>query len=207
MEILAALFLFAVMTIGISSTMRETTILTRKVSSREATASSAIIATDRLQKDIQMTFNEPPISIFKLLEGGVGSEVTFSFLDTPIKTLFERRTAGLIMANYHLEKVDDGSYKLLRSEVPYYNYEKLRDAPSQIIAEGVLKFRIEAYDHRNDRWLKDWDNKGPNTNGYFPKAVRLLIETVDTSLPKDEWQKKSLTITTDFLILNEIETR
>jgi type II secretory pathway pseudopilin PulG len=210
LEILAALFLFAIMTMGIASTMRETTSLTRKVKSREATTMSAVVAVDRLQKDLQMAYNEPfqgSPSFFKSTEATIGPELSFSFMDTPVKTLFQRRTAGEMIAFYRMEKAEDGSYKLLRSEVPYYAVDKLKEAPTLTLAEGVLSFKVEFYDSRNDRWAKEWDTKGPVTNGYFPKAARVSVETVDTSIPSSEWKNKSLKIETDFLILNEANTK
>lgn len=210
LEILAAIFLFAVMTLGISSTMKETNSLARKIRSRESKTMSAVIALDRFQKDTQMAFNDRlqnTKTYFKMIEGSLGSELTFTYLDTPVKTLFQRRTPGVMIASYKLEKEENGTYKLLRTEAPYYSKDKLNEAPSQTLASGVLSFKCETYDHRNDRWLKAWDTAGLATNGYFPKAVRVRIETIDPDLPKAEWKEKSMILETDTMVLNELETR
>lgn len=210
LEILASLFIFAVMTIGIASTMKQTTSLARRVKSREAKTMSAMIALDRLQRELQMAYHENlqrTATLFKLTDGSSGAELTFSLLDSPINPLIERRSPGVIIVDYRLEKEEKGTFKLLRKEVPYYEKDKLNEATPQVLASGLLQFKLEAYDYRNDRWVKDWDDKGPSTGGYFPKAVRVILEAVDTDLPSEQWKDKSFKVETELMVLNELETR
>lgn len=210
LEIVASIFLFSIMTLAIASTMRETGRLTSRVKTREAKTLSIMIALDRLQRDLQMAYlsrNRMDPSGFKLTDGNLGSELLFSYLDSPVKTLYQRRTPGLNFASYKLEKEDNGTFKLIRTEVPFYAKEKMNDAIPQLLASGLLQFKMEAYDIRNSRWLKEWDDKGPATGGYSPVAVRITLEAVDPSLPKEQWKDKSLKIETDFVVLNELEQK
>jgi prepilin-type N-terminal cleavage/methylation domain-containing protein len=209
LEILASLFIFAILTIGIASTMKQTTTLAKRVKSREAKTMSAMIALDRLERDIQMAYNGPlrgEHTVFKLIEGTMGSELVFRLIDSPMKTLVLKRTPGLIFASYKLEKEENGTYKLLRSEVPFYSYDKMSEASPQILASGLLQFKIEGYDSLNDRWLKEWDDRGPATGGYIPKAVRITLESIDPDIPKDQWKDKSFKLETEFMVLNELES-
>lgn len=211
LEILASIFIFAIMTIGIASTMKQTTSLAQRVKSREAKTMSAMIALDRLERELQMAYYNrvpfPDQAMFKLSEGSSGAELTFSLLDSPIKTLVQKRTPGLIYASYKLEKEDAGTFKILRTEVPYYAKEKMNEATPQVLASGLLQFKIEAYDYRNDRWVKEWDDRGPITGGYIPKAVRIVLEAVDPALPKDQWKDKSFKLQTELMVLNELENK
>lgn len=209
-EILAAIFIFAVMTLGIASTIRETGIITSKVKIRQTSVFSGQVALDRLQRDLQMAYNERlqgATTFFKADETGLGPELQFSYLESPVRTLFVRRTTGSALAYYHLEKEDNGTLRLERSEAPPYKQDTLKTIAGQSVATGILSWKMDYYDVRNDRWLLTWDTAGPNTPGYFPRAVRITIETIDPSIPKEDWKKKSLKFQTEFLVFNEMEVR
>lgn len=210
LEILASIVIFSVMITGISMTLSESTKLSRKVKHRESVVMSAQVAFDRLQRDLQMAFNErqrSPSSIFKTQETNQGPEITFSYLDTPIKVLVQNRTAGLMIARYHLEKSESGALTLFRSEVPFYKIDDIATAPSQTLAEGILSLKFEFYDYRNDQWLTKWDTSDPVTPGIFPRAIKMTIEAVDQDIPKEEWKTKTLKLETAFRVLNEMEPR
>lgn len=212
LEILASIFIFAILTLGIASTMKQTTSLTKRVKSREAKTMSSVIALDRLQRELGMAYyggrvTFPEHVLFKLSEASLGSEIVFSVIDSPIKTLVQRRSPGLLIVQYKLEKEENGTMRLVRLEVPFYDKAKLSEANAQTLATGILQFKLEAYDHRNDRWLKEWDDRGPTTGNYIPKAVRVMLESVDPELPKDQWRSKSFKLQTEIIVLNEWETR
>jgi len=208
MEIVASISLFSVIALGIASAIRDTAKLSRKLKSREARTLSGQIALDRLQRDLQAAFNERlqnSQTIFKSRNIGAGPELTFSYFDSSIKTLFERRTPGIKVAQYSVENVEGGGLNLYRAEVPLYQGEEIDDAPQRLIASGVMEWELEFYDARNDKWMKEWDTKSRTALNYFPKAVRVILETVDDKLPPDKWKDKSIRFETSFVILNELE--
>jgi type II secretion system protein J len=208
-EIMASITLFAVITLGIASALRDTTKLTKKLKIREKSTLSVQVAADRLQRDVQHAFNEKlqnAKSLFKSQNVSNGPDFRFSYYDSPIKTLVERRTSGIKVARYTLEKVEgENSLTLFRSEAPLYDAKEIENKPKQIIATGVLKFELEFYDPRNDKWIKEWDDKDRATFGYFPLAVKLYLETVDDRVQENKKDDKSLAFQTSFLIFNEME--
>ncbi|MDB5036883.1 MAG: ral secretion pathway protein GspJ [Bacteriovoracaceae bacterium] len=208
LEILVSIAIFAIIAAGIAGTMNQMTKLTKKLKVREATILSGQIALDRLQRDLQMAYNEKTQhspSLFKATNIGTGPEITFSFFDTDIKILFKKRTSGVMLAHYSLEKDDNGTLKLLRAEGPLYLADKIKDEHSSILASGILDLKVEYYDARNDLWQDNWDTAAPATVGAFPTAVRVTITTVNPEIPRDEWKAKNLKLSTEFLILNESE--
>lgn len=209
LEVLAAIGLFAVMTLGVVSTLQETSRLTLKMKTRQASVFTGVTAMDRLRRDLQMAYNDRlqrSSSVFKAREGSNGPELTFTTFDTPIKVLFSRRTPGVVLVKYHLERDDNNTLKLLRAELPYHQSDKIEVQPPQILATGITKIETEFYDAQNDQWKRDWDTALPSTNG-FPKAVRLAIESVDPELRESERRDKTLRFETNIIVLNEVDDR
>ncbi len=211
LEVLVSIFLFAIMTMAIVSTMRQTTWLTGKLKVRTSSTLSVEIAMERLQRELQMAFNEKiqgDKTFFKVRETSGAQELTFSYLDSEIKTYISRRSPGLMVARYRLEREEGKeTFKILRAEIPLFDADKLDQQKGHILAEGVLSFKLEFFDARNNAWKKEWDTARKDTTPNFPKAAKVEIETVDTNLPSTEWKDKALKLSTAFLILNELETQ
>jgi len=208
LELLAAIALFSVIALGIANTLRDTSKLLGKLQVRAASTLSGQLALNRLQRDLQMAFNEKlqnSPTLFKATETSSRPELTFSFFESPIKTLFVRRTPGIKVAKYTMERADNGTHNLYRSLAPLYGAADIDSTRKQLVAQGVLNFKIKYYDARNDRWLDRWDTSDKATLGYFPKAVQINIQTVDPALPKEQHKKKSLSFQTSFMLLNELE--
>ena len=209
LEILAAITLLSLMAVGIVHSIKETAIITAKLKTRATTILSGQIALDRLQRELQMAFNEATRgtpTYFKSDALGGRQELIFSYLDTPIRTLFEQRTSGVKFARYFLEKNDNGSFTLLRSVVPFFQSAEIEKASSQILAKGILNLKFEFYAPQEDRWIDQWNSQSEKNFGRFPLAVRVSIETTDYRLPKEEWKTKSLFFQTEILLLNELGT-
>lgn len=208
-EILVSIFLLSMITLGVTTTLQQATHLSLRVNTRQASLFSGQIAIEKLRRDLQMTFSEDVQggeTTFLLRESTHGSDLLFSYLESPIKRLFIRRTAGTKNAYYTLEKNDNGTSDLIRREAPIGDRQELqRQDDFQVLAQGVLDFKVEAYDPRNDQWKKEWDDKGRVTGGYFPQAVMVTIETVDPEMPKDKWKDSSVVFQTKILLLNQMD--
>jgi len=210
LEIIASIALFSIMVVGIASTLGETNRISSRLQIRQKTVASGQIALDRLRRDLQMAFNENvqrSPSFFVVREVGAGQEMTFSYLDSPIKTLFSNRTPGILFASYSLETAGDGTYNLIRSETPLWNAERIDESPSQVLARGILGWRLEMYDFRNDEWIPSWDSAGAQTGGYYPLAVRIRLEVTDPSLPPEQRASRGLVYQTAVMLLNEYMVR
>ena len=210
LEVLAAIFLFAIMTLGITSTLRETNRLTEKLRVRQTSVGSAQLALERLQRDLSMAYNERiqnSPSYFKGSEVSAGPELSFTALDSPLRPIVDRRSPGVIVVYYRLEKNEDGTLRLLRSEASSLNFEDLKNLPGQLVASGILEMKTEYYDPRNDKWDREWDSKGQTTAGYFPRAVRIELTTIDPAAPKESWKDRSLKFETKVMVLNEWEDK
>jgi general secretion pathway protein J len=210
LEVIIAIALFAIIGAAVAGTMGQMTKLTKKIKLKETTVMSGQVALDRIERDLQMAFNEKVLhspSFFKASNVGAGPEATFSFLDSDIKTLFEQRTPGLLFAHYFTERDDNGTVKILRATAPSYVGENIKNEPGRLLATGVLEWTLEYYDAQNDLWHSDWDTSAAQTLNTFPKAVRVTIKTVDINLPKEDWKDKALILSTEFLVLNESEIK
>jgi len=113
----------------------------------------------------------------------------------------------LKIASYALEKSANGSFRLVRSETPLFQADRIQESVSEILATGVLEWKLEFYDSRNDQWNPEWDSGGTRTGNRFPQAVRVELEVVDPRLPPDEWNQKSLRYETKIRVLNEYALR
>jgi len=164
----------------------------------------------RLERDLALAYNERmqrSQSFFKGKEVSNGYELSFTTFDSPVRTLIARRSPGILAIRYYLEKEDDGSLTLIRSEAPFNNFERLDVMKGQTIASGILRFEMEFYNAQADQWTKEWDSAAATHSGLFPKAVKIIIESVDRDSPQADWKRKSLRFETKVLILNEIEDR
>lgn len=211
LEILAALALFAVMTLGISATLQQTARVTENVNQRKESVTSAQLAMDRLSSELRMAYREstsPSDTLFQAREGSNGTEITFSYLDSPIRSLFVNRTPGLKIVRYFLEQNDEtGTFDLKRIEAPYFERELLDTTEVQALtaAKGILSFDLEFFDLRNDQWIPEWNDGGSQTGGYFPTAVRINLEAVNSEFPSDEWEDRKIVFATSVMVLNQYE--
>jgi len=209
-EIVSAIALFSILMVGVASMLGQTNLLNTKLRSRQVSVQAAQISFNKIERDLQMAFNEniqKSQSLFAAREGATGQELVFSYLDSPIKTLYIRRSFGMKFARYALEKSESGLFQLIRSETPLYLADRIEDSAFQVIARGIVGWKLEFYDYRNDQWLKTWDSRGNITGGYFPLAVKLHIEVTDPELPPEQRQKKSLVFESSILLLNEYMVR
>lgn len=207
-EILAAITLLSLMMMGVTTMLTNTSTLSEKLQSRQASLLSAQIGLERIRKDLQMAYDEQmpdDDSLFLAERRSFGPELQFSYLDSPIRTLFERRTPGLKIARYTLEQDSNGVLGLYRAETPFYDRENIEQADLQLIARGILDLKFEFYDHRNDRWLEEWDDKGTMTQGYFPYAVRIRLEAADPELDENERGDRSVVYRTQIILWNQYE--
>lgn len=205
-EIVAAISIFALIVVGVAAAMSQTNRIIDRLSNRRESVASAQIAIDRLSRELEMAYQESNLKQAKTLfvgrEVGSGPELTFSYLDSEIKTLFVNRTPGVQIASFTLQKAEDGSFDLIRSETPIYAADKIQDSRSSVLAHGVLSWKAQYYDPRNDQWIEEWDSGGNRQGGYFPTAVKLQFEVVDPTIPKEDWKKKSMLFETSVRILN-----
>ncbi|TVQ80410.1 MAG: hypothetical protein EA369_02690 [Bradymonadales bacterium] len=207
-EVLAAITLFAVMSVGIASLMRETTRVSGRVESRQFSVLAGQLAMERLSRELSQTFRERlqrEETRFVARDSGQGWDLVFSYLDSPMRSLFERRSPGVKLVHYFLEPSPRGTFRLMRAEVPINLEAQLELQTAQVVAEGLLELELSFYDPRNDQWIEDWDSNGPYTGGYFPQAVRISLVMVDPQLPREDWDSRSLRFQTSSLLLNEIE--
>ncbi len=208
-EVLAAIVIFGVMAAGVATTLDQMSKLTKRVKNREATILGAQIAIDRLQRDLQMAFNEniaKSPSFFKARDVTHGPEISFTYLDSPTKVLFETRTPGFKALRYHVERSDEGSLQLLRTEVTTDKIDELDRSPSRLIVDGLGKLSFQFYHFQSDRWLNSWDTAGPESGGKFPRAIRISLEVIDFTA-KETSPKRKLLLETSFQILNEMDTK
>jgi len=207
MEVIAAIGLFALMTTGIVAALQQTQKISVKLRTRQASVLSGITAMDRMRRDFSMAYNEnlqKTPTYFKSHDASLGPEIEFSTLDTPIRSLFSNRTPGVIVVKYKLEKADDGTFKLLRSEVPLGEKDKIDTAIPQNLGAGIMKMEVEFYDPYNDQWKKEWNSAEGSTRG-VPRAVRLAIESVDPQTPEIDRKEKTLRFESRISVLNEEE--
>ncbi len=209
-EVLVSITIFSIMAVAIAGTIKQIGQITRKVKSRDSTVMSAQVAMARLERDLQLAYNEKlqrTPCLFKSRNVSAGPELTFSVFDSDIKILFRTRTPGVLIVRYYLEKEDDGTMRLMRAEAPLHVGDKIDNQPGSPIATGLTEWKMEYYDGRNDLWSQEWDTSAPTAAGTFPKAARIIFKSVDPSLPKDQWKAKSLMLMTDLIVLNEVEAR
>lgn len=205
-QLIAAISLFAIIMVGVSSMMSETTRLTLKLNERQETVATAQSAMLRLQRELSQAFDEGNRrgeTLFVARESSEGTELIFSYLDSPLKALFETRTPGVKIAAYSLERERNESTKrIMRKEVPLYEKGKLELQDSLFLSSGILSWEFEFYHQRTDRWVPEWDSSDREFAGDFPAAVRIKLEAVDPRLEGDEAARKSLFYKTAFLIQN-----
>ncbi len=210
LEVLAAISLFSLMTLGVVNALQETTKLTLRIKSRQASTFTGTLAVEKISRDLSMAYNEnlrKSKSLFQGREGSQGPELTFTTLDSPLKGLFVRRASAFAIVRYKLEKNEQGTLDLFRYETLEQNFDKIDTLKGQRIATGVTKMEAEYYDFQNDQWKRDWDSKSPPLAGRFPMAVHLALETTDPSLPALEQKDHLRRFETKVLILNEKEPR
>ena len=209
-EVLAALFLFSLLTLGVSSSVREISKLSSRIKMRQATVVSGITAFDRLQRDLRMAFNErlqKSVSWFESDNTSQGPDLKFTAWESPTLLLFTQRTPGLAAIRYWLEKADDGTMNLMRSQVEINRAEDLEKQPPEVVGQGIVKFELEFYQGNTGQWLKSWDSKQSTTTGLFPRAVRIRLNSVDPLVPEADRKDKTLHLETVVLVLNEWEDR
>ena len=129
-EVLVSIFILSIMTLGIATSLNHTRRLSQKIKVRQTSVLSGQIALDRLSRELQMAFNERlqgDTAVFKSVDKLRGPDLKFSYFDSPLKVLFIRRTPGLKVVRYWLEKESGQSalVRLLRSEGPIYDHENL----------------------------------------------------------------------------------
>jgi len=208
-EILAAIVIFAIMAAGVSSTLNETSKLTKRVKNRESTVLGAQIVVDRLQREMQMIFQDrqqKSLCFFKARQSTQGPDISFSFLDSPSRTFFERRSPGLKALRYFVEKSDEGLLRLMRSETSLDKVNDLERSPAQVIAEGVENFKFSFYEFQSDRWVESWDTSDMEMSGKFPRAIRFSFDVIDPTQPETS-PKRRLSLETAFQVLNEMESQ
>lgn len=207
-QLIASIALFAIIMVGISSMMGETSRLTRKLTERQESVTAAQIVLARLQRELSQAFHElspRAQTLFIARPSREGTELIFSYLDSPLKPLFENRTPGIRMAAYSLERDRNTALKkLMRSEVPWYRSEEIELATPAVMATGIISWDFEFYDLQRDRWVPAWDSIGQEFDGDFPYAIRIRLEVVDPAI-EDETQiaQKSLVYQTAFRVFNQ----
>jgi prepilin-type N-terminal cleavage/methylation domain-containing protein len=209
-EVLAALFLFSLLTLGVSSSVREISKLSSRIKIRQATVVSGITAFDRIQRDLRMAFNERlrnSSSWFESDSTSLGPDLRFTTWESPTVLLFTQRTPGLAAVRYWLEKADDGTMNLMRSQVEINRASDLEKQAPEIVGQGILKLEFEFYQGNTGQWLKSWDSKQSTTTGLFPRAVRVRLSSVDPSVPEPDRKEKTLNLETTVLVINEWEDR
>jgi len=209
-EVLAALFLFSLLTLGVSSSVREISKLSSRIKIRQATVVSGITAFDRIQRDLRMAFNERlrnSVSWFESDSTTLGPDLRFTTWESPTVLLFTQRTPGLAAVRYWLERADDGTMNLMRSQVEINRANDLEKQPPEIVGQGILKLEFEFYQGNTGQWLKNWDSKQSTTTGLFPRAVRVRLASVDPSVPELDRKDKTLHLETTVLVINEWEDR
>jgi type II secretion system protein J len=209
-EVLAALFLFSLLTLGVSSSVREISKLSSRIKTRQATVVSGITAFDRIQRDLRMAFNERlrnSASWFESDSNTLGPDIRFTTWESPTVLLFTQRTPGLAAVRYWLEKADDGTMNLMRSQVEINRANDLEKQAPEIVGQGILKLEFEFYQGNTGQWLKSWNSKESTTTGLFPRAVRIRLASVDPSIPEIDRKDKTLNLETAVLVINEWEDR
>lgn len=205
-QLLAAITLFAVIMLGISSMMSETTRLTRKLKERQESVMSAQSVISRLQRELTQAFDEQNRrgkTLFIARGASEGTELIFSYLDSPIRPLFENRTPGIKVVAYSLERARNSKVKkMLRSEVPLYDSDKIEQAVSAVVARGIVSWEFQFYDKRRDRWVDEWDSLDREFNGDFPAAIKLKLEAIDPKAD-EAVENKSLVYQIAFNVLNQ----
>jgi hypothetical protein len=197
--------LFAIMSVGVASLMRETTRVSQRVDSRQETVLSAQLSLERLSRELAHAYRERlqrEETRFIAREPG---DLIFSFLDSPLRVLFERRSPGVKLVHYFLEDSPGGAQRLMRAEVPINLHEDLELQEARLVADGILSFQLEFYDARNDQWTEAWDSEAEITFGIFPQMVRVTFKVVDTRHPEEQWPTRALTYQTTVFVLNEYE--
>jgi hypothetical protein len=209
--VIAAISLFAVMTVGIVNTMTETNLLSLRVKSRQESVLSGGMAMGLLSRDLRMAYNERmPRSptLFRSRNLSNGPELVFSHLESPIQELFIRRTGGVQVSRYWLEEdTENQSLRLMRAQAPLFESETIEQAVGQPVATGIVSLEVEFYQIENDQWLREWDSNSAINNGRFPRVVRLAITAVDPALSNDERAQRALRFQTEVIVLNEWENR
>lgn len=213
-ELIAAIALFAVVMLGISALLGETTQITQRLKFRQGSVLSGQLALDRLGRELSMAFNENEVrtdTLFLLKNEAGGPELIFSYLDSPVRSLFVRRTPGIKVVRYYLDRDEkSGLFNLKRAELPLLESREISnpdEMEGMIVAKGIVELKYELYDFRNDQWIDTWDDKSQFQRGSFPQAARIQLEVVNPEVPKTEYKSRSLKYTANFLILNEERIR
>lgn len=207
LQLIVSIAIFAIIMMGVASMMSETTKVTRKLDERRESVLSAQLALDRIERELLQAFDEQNrrgLTLFLAREGSGGKELIFSYLDSPIRTLFENRTHGVKIAAYSLgQESGQATAHLLRSEVPLFQADEIDRATAKIVARGIVSWDLEFYNQQSDRWLETWDSTDIRGTRSFPNAVRIRIEAVDPRVDPEEIENKSIHFRTAVLILNQ----
>jgi len=210
-EVIAALAIFALIMVGLSSLLSQTTRLAGRVKERQSTVLSAQIIFDRFQRELTMAYFQPGLKSrteFVLATESQGPEIQFTFVDSPVRTLFSRRAGGLKLVRYFLNKDEkSGTANLMRAEKNPTSPDDIKELEAQLVVTGIVEWKVEAYDDRSDQWTEAWDNKGIYTTNRIPPAIRMTLQVVDPNQPKAEQKDRMLTYSTIFPILNEVKTK
>jgi hypothetical protein len=157
-----------------------------------------------------MAFNERlrnSASWFESDSNTLGPDIRFTTWESPTVLLFTQRTPGLAAVRYWLEKADDGTMNLMRSQVEINRANDLEKQAPEIVGQGILKLEFEFYQGNTGQWLKSWNSKESTTTGLFPRAVRIRLASVDPSIPEIDRKDKTLNLETAVLVINEWEDR
>jgi prepilin-type N-terminal cleavage/methylation domain-containing protein len=204
-ELIASIAIFAFIMLGLSNMLGETTRLSTKVKERQSSVLAAQVSLDRLQRELPMSFYDPALqkqSRFLLTSQLGAPELVFSFIDSPIRSLFVPRSGGLKMVRYYFEKhPESGTMNLFRTEQAITSSKEIRQEEGRLVATGIVDLKIEAYNRQNDQWVETWDDTDQFTRGRAPEAVRLLMRVTDPDLPKDQQSQRMLTYATTFRML------
>lgn len=221
-EVIAAISLFAVMAMGIAALMSQTSRVSVRVDERQERILSAQLSVERLSRELAHAYRERlqrEESRFVARASPNSYDLIFSSLDSPIRSLFERRSPGVKLLHYFLEPSPKGGLQLMRAEVPLPLAEELETQEARLVADGILSLQFQFYDAKNDQWLDSWDSgtggsdgESPTVEagtdiqlGYFPQAVRIKARVVNTEAPEEEWEERALVFQTSVFVLNEYE--
>ena len=160
-EVIAALAIFALIMVGLSNLLSETTRLSGRVKQRQSTVLSAQILFDRFQRELTMAYFQPGLKSrteFSIASDGGGPEIQFTYVDSPVRTLFAKRAGGIKLVRYFLDKEEkSGTLNLMRVEKNPTTPDEIKELDAQLVVTGIVQWKIEAYDDRTDQWTEAWD--------------------------------------------------
>lgn len=182
-EILVAIFIFALVVPTVYAAYRTTVRITSDAEYGDAVYSMARNAMGRFIKDLESISAYQGGYRFKLMSGMVNDQPVPMLTFTSSAHLAfsgEGDAAGLASISYYVEKDEGGDYTLMRRDSAIRGGREDQSAPAFVVCENVKSLGLKFYDNKgkeHEFWNSDSEMEGQKKKA--PSAVLIDLQLVN----------------------------